>query len=351
MIKRLLLWGLLVFPFSLSGGFNVEFTPDGPVTQKTKERPAAIVPVEGLVVVPLADLRQTPEPVSPQAVSQKPYAADPHQESQLLFGERVLIYEEKGPWLRVEAPDQTTFAPANRWQGYPGWVSAESVLVRPSNFFPVAVVISRYAQVKQSKKMSSSFMELPMGARVGVIYTEKGWVRVQGPKGEMGWMRARDVRLDREAPTKTAEAREAFLAAVRQFLGDPYYVGGRSGHKKKGSIPSGVDCSAIVNVGFRAVSLNAPRDSHDQFLLARPLALGSDLRPGDLVFLAKKNAPDRIVHVMIFEKKETVIEANLELNTVRRVSFKKKLGVSQNRVRSGSPAGDVVVRLGTFFDQ
>lgn len=350
-MKRWLVWGGVILPCALWGGFNVTFTPEGPVAHKTVEPDQTITSVEGLVVVPLTDLRRTPDPVSPLAVSKKPYAVDPNQESQLLFGERVLMWEVKGDWVRVEATDQAEFTHSGRWQGYPGWVSKEAVIAHPADFFPAAVVVSRYARVRQTKKVSSSFMELPMGSRVGVIYTEKGWVRVQGPRGEMGWMRGRDVSLDREAPQKGSQARQSVLAAVRQFLGEPYYWGGRSGHKKKGEIPTGVDCSALVNLGYRAVSLNAPRDSHEQFLIAHPLPKGTDLQPGDLVFLAKKSAPDQIIHVMIYEKTETLIEASPELNKVRRVSFKKRLGLSQKDLSSGNPAGDFIVHLGTFFDQ
>lgn len=99
------------------------------------------------------------------------------------------------------------------------------------------------------------------------------------------------------------------------------------------------------------MSLNAPRDSHEQFLIAHPIQKGTDLQPGDLVFLAKKSAPDQIIHVMIYEKRETLIEASPESNKVRRVSFKKKLGVSQKALRAGTPQGDFIVRLGTFLDQ
>lgn len=216
---------------------------------------------------------------------------------------------------------------------------------------PQAVVIARYGRVRETQKRSSAFKELPMGSRLGVLYRQKGWVRVQGPQGEMGWMRDKDVRLDREAPTRNNEVRDALVTAVRQFIGEPYYWGGRSGHKKRGTNPSGVDCSALVNVAYRSVALNAPRDAHEQFLLASPLRKGGDLRPGDLVFLSKKGTPDRVVHVLIYEKTETLIEAVHEFNKVRRVSFKKKLGVRQNDIQSGSIFGDFVVRLGTFLDK
>ncbi len=350
MMKRLFLWGALIFPFSVWGGFDVQFTPEGPVTQKTAEPSPSVTPLEGLVKVPLTDLRREPGHVSPHAVAQRPYAVDPNQETQLLFGERVLVLEVKGKWARVEAPDQAEFDHSGRWQGYPGWVSTEAILSQPSDFYPSAVVIARYGRVTQTKKRASSFMELPLGSRVGVIYTENGWVRVQGPQGEMGWMRSEDVRLDREAPKKGIDVRTALLAAARQFLGEPTYGGGRSGHKKGGASPTGVDSSGLVNLAYRAVCLNAPRDAHEQFLVANKLINASDLQPGDLVFLAKKDAPDRIVHVMLFEKKGTLIEAAKELNKVRRVSFKKKLGVPQKDLHHGDKAGDFVVRFGTFLE-
>ncbi len=350
MMQRLVLWFALISPLSVWGGFDVQFTSDGPVTQKTSEPARSFKPLEGLVKVPVADLRREPAGVSPHAVSQRPYPVDPNQETQLLFGERVLILEVKGNWARVEAPDQTEFDHAGQWQGYPGWVSTEAILSQPSDFFPSAVVMARYGRVTQTKKRTSSFMDLPLGSRVGVIYTEKGWVRVQGPQGEMGWMRSHDVRLDREAPQKGVEVRKALLAAARQFLGEPYYWGGRTGHKKTGNAPTGVDCSGLVNLAYRAVCLNAPRDAHEQFLIAGKLKNAGELQPGDLVFLAKKDAPDKIVHVMIFEKNDTLIEAVQEFNIVRRVSFKKKLGALKKDLRSGDKAGGFIVRFGTFLE-
>ncbi|MBK8574991.1 MAG: C40 family peptidase [Elusimicrobia bacterium] len=350
MMKRLFLWLTFGFPLGVQGAFDVQFTPEGPVMQKTETKGSSFTPVEGLVMVPVTDLRRNPSSVLAEAALQRPYAVDPNQETQLLFGESVLILEVKGHWARVEAPDQAEFTHAGRWQGYPGWVLKETLMAHPSNFYPSAVVISRYGRVRQSKKHSSFSMELPMGSRVGVIYTEKEWVRIQGPQGEMGWMKEHDVRLDRAAPKKGAEVREAVLAAARQFIGEPYYWGGRTGHRKKSSIPSGVDCSGLVNLAYRSVALNAPRDAHEQFLLARPLEKAVALQSGDLVFLAKKSTPNQMVHVMVFEKKETLIEAVHEFNRVRRVSFKKKLGVAQKDLQSGQGVGDFVVRFGTFLE-
>lgn len=347
-MKKILWIAAVCVPLAASS-FEVQFTSQGPVSPSQKAAPSG-APVEGAVVVPVVDLRRAPEPVSPEAAFKQPYPIDPNQESQLLFGERVHLLELKKGWVRVEAVDQFEFTHANRWQGYPGWVPQDAVIPRPSDFHSVAVVIVRYARMGESRKRGAAHQDLPMGARVAVIYTLKEWARVQGPSGEMGWVRLRDLRMDRDAPSGSDAVRSAFLTAARQFLGDRYYWGGRSGHRKKGIVPSGVDCSGLVNVSFRAVGLNAPRDAAEQHRLARPVENGGDLAAGDLVFLANKSEPDRIVHVMIVDKKETLLEASHTADRVRRISFSKRLGAKQANLRSGDVCGESVVRFGTFFN-
>jgi len=68
-----------------------------------------------VVVVPVADVWSRP-----LAADEKP--ADDLRETQVLFGELVLIHESSGPWARIEATEQPTFRQHNRWEGYPGWV-------------------------------------------------------------------------------------------------------------------------------------------------------------------------------------------------------------------------------------
>lgn len=351
-MKKQLWMAVLCAPMALAA-FEVQFTPDGPVSvpREARGETAEAKFVEGVVSVPVADLRRVPEPVAADALSRRPYSIDPNQESQLLLGERVRLLEFKNGWLRVEAIDQFEFSHSNRWQGYPGWVAQDAVVPLAKDFHSVAVVISRYARMSESNKMGSAYIEVPMGARFAVIYTQKDWARVQGPSGEMGWIRLRDLRMDRDAPKTGDDIRVAFLAAARQFLGDRYYWGGRSGHRTKGTVPSGVDCSGLVSVSFRAVGVNAPRDAFEQHRLARPLENGSDLLPGDLVFLAKKSDPEQVVHVMIFEKNETLLEAAHDADAVRRISFKKRLGAKKAGLRSGDVCGENVVRFGTFFFQ
>jgi cell wall-associated NlpC family hydrolase len=75
----------------------------------------AAQPEPAVVVVPVADVWNRP-----LAADEKP--ADGLRETQVLFGETVLIHESSGSWARIEAIEQPEFTHHNKWEGYPGWV-------------------------------------------------------------------------------------------------------------------------------------------------------------------------------------------------------------------------------------
>jgi cell wall-associated NlpC family hydrolase len=67
-----------------------------------------------VVVVPVADVWNRP-----LAATETP--TDDLRETQVLFGEHVLIHESSGPWVHIEAVEQPTFRQHNKWEDYPGW--------------------------------------------------------------------------------------------------------------------------------------------------------------------------------------------------------------------------------------
>lgn len=82
-------------------------------------------------VIPALSLAAQPEPavgVTPVAdVWSRPLAAgekpsDSLRQTQVLFGEKVLIRASSGPWVRIEAVEQPTFRQHHQWEGYPGWM-------------------------------------------------------------------------------------------------------------------------------------------------------------------------------------------------------------------------------------
>jgi len=67
--------------------------------------------------------------------------------------------------------------------------------------------------------------------------------------------------------------RVLILAAAERALGTPYRFGGNT--------PSGVDCSGLVQLAYRAAGIRVPRTADDQF---RSLPEVARARPGDLLF-------------------------------------------------------------------
>lgn len=84
----------------------------------------------------------------------------------------------------------------------------------------------------------------------------------------------RELAVHEPAPEEGLSIERALiLAAAQNALGTPYRFGGNS--------PSGLDCSGLVEMAYRAAGIPVPRTADDQF---RALPSASRARPGDLLF-------------------------------------------------------------------
>jgi cell wall-associated NlpC family hydrolase len=107
-----------------------------------------------------------------------------------------------------------------------------------------------------------------------------------------------------------------------------------------------VDCSGLVNLAYRTAGVAIPRDAHEQFLRAAPVAVP---RPADLVFLSERNNPSRIVHVMLYVGDGDVIEGPGTGQAVRRIALTKRLGRGDGRVEPGTLVEGQAVTFGSFL--
>ncbi len=220
------------------------------------------------------------------------YKYDALQETQVEHGEPVLVYERDGNWMRVECPQQMEFTHKNEWQGYPGWIERKYLSENAS-------------------------LEKPI--------TE--------PK-----------ELDKDL-------RWQILNEAKRHLGAPYFWGGRSLYNPKNKkVLTGVDCSGLVNWSYRQVGWLVPRDAHEQSMKARKLE-PKNLKSADLIFLAKADNPEKIVHVALYGGNETLIEAPQTGEKVREISFMDRFGKSLSELSNGTVVGDRVVTFGTFFPE
>lgn len=160
--------------------------------------------------------------------------------TQLLYGESYTVLKEENEWFLIEMD----------YDRYQGWISDSSLNVVDS-------LADSYVQVSAME----SFFDQGLNA---VVHTSMG----------------------SHIPLKNVqEAYPQIGAIARQFLGSPYLWGGRH--------ISGIDCSGFMQVIYKSIGVNLPRDASQQQKVGKPVAF-ANLFEGDLVFFHKN---ERIGHV------------------------------------------------------
>ncbi len=305
------------------------------------------------VKVPVTDLRGQPNTAATLA------AHDPLQETQLLYGEQVKVVKKSEGWVQVEALEQQEFSHAKRWQGYPGWVPAATLVPWDAFLSPTIVVTAKWAQgLNEPYASTPSSWRFPLGTRLRA--TDMGgafWMVELVDGGDAVYLRAGDARSLRSLEEATAdERRQLIVRSAERLLGDGYFWGGRSPQAPEwgGRSPqaadaslrvSGVDCSGLTNLAYRAAGVDIPRDAHEQFLRATPVEM---LRPGDLLFLSERGDPKRIVHVMLYAGGDALIEGPGTGLAVRRIAVSERLGRPVGQLARGTVVDGQTVTFGSF---
>lgn len=194
------------------------------------------------------------------------------RESELLFGERFMVYERKDGWAWGQ----------NQSDGYVGYVDAAALgpeVGAPSH----EIIVPRTHAFTRPDLKTPPVALLHLTSRVAVDGEENGYCRIDCG----GWVPRRHLRpIGAAGPDPVASA--------RLFMHTPYLWGGRS------SI--GLDCSGLVQLALMNAGRSAPRDTDQQ-----ERALGSRVEggldaavPGDLLYLKGHvvilSAPDRVLH-------------------------------------------------------
>lgn len=174
------------------------------------------------------------------------------QDSELLRGEAVTVYERKNGWAWVQA----------KTDSYIGYV-------RETGLGPVysadARVILPLTPLLSAPDVKSPLRDLlPLNALLHCEVLDGDFVATEG-----GFVSARALApLSQTAPD--------FVAVAEQFLGVPYVWGGKSFQ--------GLDCSGLIQTSLQAAGIPAPRDTDMMEQSLGETVMGAKLKRGDLIF-------------------------------------------------------------------
>lgn len=313
-----------------------------------------ITPQKMIVGKPIVDMRLAPS--IPNEKKQAPllFEDDPLQSSQLLYNEHVMALQEEGEWLKVLALEQSPPARNGYREGCIGWVSKEN-LVHVEKFPASNVVIKcGWATIYDlPDQTSNGLLRLSLGTKLWGEKRDDGWWTVRLVDGSMGCV------LDDQVCNVTATVedednlRAAIVQAAQRFLVTPYCWGGRSSYRAGNSLQrAGVDCSSLVELAYRSVGLQIPRMSHFQYLHSQQISPQS-LRPGDLIFFAKLENPQLIVHVMMYSGDGMLLEATgwgiAYPFLSQEISVTDKVGKPLELLRQGEMVGRYIVYFGSYL--
>ncbi|MBZ9855136.1 NlpC/P60 family protein [Mesorhizobium sp. CA13] len=246
------------------------------------------------ISVPVADIRKAPRP-------------DSGVNTQALFGDDVLVFEDREGWAWIQAERD----------GYVGYV-ADAMLGGRDH------ALTHIVSVPRTFLYPGPDLRLPIAGQLsmGSAVTVTGSAETRGthyavlPSGQA-------IIAGHLRPVSNVAG--DYVSVAEMFLGTPYLWGGVSGF--------GIDCSGLVQLAMRMAGADVLRDSDMQAQsIGEPLDPGPDysgLRRGDLVFWKG--------HVAIMADAETMIHANGHTMLVSREGLKE--AVARIGYLYGGPTG------------
>lgn len=210
-------------------------------------------------------------------------------QSQLLYGQEVLVLEEKEDYYHIIALTQGS---SKDDRGYPGWVPKCQVTKAADwrlNNGPVAVVTSKFAPLFSTE--GKELLELSFQTILPVVEIGKEKVEVHLPDGTLGLLNPADTSVYDDLTSIPKGSGTDIVRSGERFLGLPYLWGGMSGY--------GMDCSGFSYTMCKANGYIIPRDAHDQAKDGVDVPLYA-IEPGDLLFFAYEEGRGKIHHVGIY---------------------------------------------------
>lgn len=219
-----------------------------------------------MVIVPAAPVRKKAKHQSEMA-------------NQLLFGETVKVLKEKGSlWVKVRSlHDQ-----------YEGWMTRTLLSEVPGE---LAKQTKEYVvtDLCQPLTFGDMTLQLPFGSSLPSFNEGQGMIN------------DRAYQFSGKYSNRSQQQPGPWLIKqlTTSWLNAPYMWGGRT--------IFGVDCSGFVQVIYKMMGIDLPRDAWQQAQEGQPVKKLKEATTGDLAFFDDK---DEIVHVGILLNNEQIIHAS-----------------------------------------
>lgn len=199
--------------------------------------------------------------------------------NQLLFGESVQLLKRKGKlWVKVRSLHDD----------YEGWMTSTLLEETSENAAKLAPAFVTSLPVT-SIRMDEKRLNVPAGSLLPAFENGEGLLG-----NKRYFVEEEVVRLADRTPGP-----ELLVSLTTGWLNAPYLWGGRT--------IFGVDCSGFVQVNFRMMGVDLPRDAWQQAGVGNTVKRLSDAKCGDLAFFDDK---EEIVHVGILLDSERIIHAS-----------------------------------------
>lgn len=240
-------------------------------------------------------------------------------QTQLVYGEPVIVEEVQGDWARIIAVWQPSKKDA---RGYPGWVPVaqleKAMPIRADGF--VKVIINK-AQLWQTDGFPSII--IPFNVILPYLGKKESFSRVATPTGE-ALLLSKDLVFAPSIHQFEKSSAEIAMEKGLGFLDLPYLWGGMSSY--------GYDCSGFTYNLLKACGHTIPRDAGDQAEHGEEVAPQdpSLWKRGDLLFFANNEGAGSVRHVGFYFGNGVMLHSpstgkSVELLKIKGTKFEKEL--------------------------
>jgi gamma-D-glutamyl-L-lysine dipeptidyl-peptidase len=192
--------------------------------------------------------------------------------STLLFGETYNVHSQDNEWTHI-----TTIADL-----YLGYISSKQHTVLSEHFKDAEVATGYPFSILNAE---SGIVMAPFGALLPDMENEQCFIN--GIRYSI---------LSKQVP----QTFDSISVLAKQFINTPYLWGGRTAF--------GIDCSGFMQVVFKAIGLQLPRDAYQQAEVGTDISFLEETKPGDLAFF--DNEEGKITHVGMMLSPHQIIHAS-----------------------------------------